>query len=264
MAKSAWIVHHYASLTSTMDRATLLARLGARDQTAVLSDEQTTGRGRGGRSWHSPHGSSVYCTLILRPFVRPDRLGVLPLLAGVAVAEAIELLTGKTARLKWPNDVWLGDDPAHQKVAGILLTSSVSGRSVDYVLVGIGVNVAAPIQELPLGATSLLAASGVSITPRVVFLSLLERIERNYQAFLAAGGRPSLDSWRARAALINESVMIEDGGHARCGTLLGVDDDGALLLLGHDDRMCRIVAGDLVRGPRTDPAASPRAEAETP
>jgi BirA family biotin operon repressor/biotin-[acetyl-CoA-carboxylase] ligase len=247
-----WIVHHYVSLTSTMDRAALLARAGARDRTAVLSDEQTAGRGRGGRTWHSPAGGAIYCTLVLRPPVRPDRLGVFPLLMGVAVAETIEALTGEQVRLKWPNDVWLGHDPTHQKVAGILLTSSISQNSVEHVLVGIGINVCSPVAKLPPGATSLFAATGVNLSPSMVFRALLERVDEVYVDYLATDGSPSLASWRAHAALVHELVTIEDAGRSHSGTFLGVDDDGALLLRSPDGDVCRSIAGDLVRGPQID------------
>ena len=126
-----WIVHHYETLASTMDTAAQLARFGARDRTIVLSDNQTAGRGRAGRSWQSPAGTGIFCTAILRPDVPPQRLTTLPLLAGVAVAETIERLTNEQALLKWPNDVWIGANQKRPKVAGILTTSSLLGNRVD-------------------------------------------------------------------------------------------------------------------------------------
>ncbi len=103
-----WLIHRYDSVASTMDVASQLARFGARERTAVVSTEQTAGRGRGGRSWQAAAGSAVFATLILRPPVAAHRLSTLPLIAGVAVAEAIERIAGCAVWLKWPNDVWLG------------------------------------------------------------------------------------------------------------------------------------------------------------
>src|SRR5829696_8956900 len=128
---SGWLIHRFDSVASTMDVASQLARFGARERTAVVSREQTAGRGRGGRPWQAAAGSALFITLILRPPVAVHRLSTLPLIAGVAVAEVIEHVTGSAALLKWPNDVWLETDDATAKVAGILMTSSLRGGSVD-------------------------------------------------------------------------------------------------------------------------------------
>ncbi|MCA9877789.1 MAG: biotin--[acetyl-CoA-carboxylase] ligase, partial [Thermomicrobiales bacterium] len=116
MTAPRWVIQHYPTLTSTMDRAAAFARGGGPEGVVVVSDEQTAGRGRASRAWYSPSGAALYATLLLRPPVPPPALATLPLLAGVAVAEVLESLTGAPAQLKWPNDVWLGGDPAHQKV----------------------------------------------------------------------------------------------------------------------------------------------------
>jgi BirA family biotin operon repressor/biotin-[acetyl-CoA-carboxylase] ligase len=244
-----WVVHHYDSLGSTMDQAALLARLGAKERTAVVSDVQTAGRGRAGRTWHAPPGTALLCTLILRPPIVPTRLSVLPLVIGVAVAEAIESVTGQRARLKWPNDVWLGSDPDNRKVAGILVASHLSGTVVDYALAGIGINVATRQEDLPPGATSLNIVSGLDIDPPALLELLLERFDTDYAAFVAAEGRPSLDPWRARAAMLGELVTVVENDCDYTGTFLGIDDDGALLLAEPSQAIRRIVAGDLSRGP---------------
>ncbi|HEU0113731.1 MAG TPA: biotin--[acetyl-CoA-carboxylase] ligase, partial [Thermomicrobiales bacterium] len=104
----AWIVHRFGAVDSTMDEAARLAAAGAPEGTVVRADFQRAGRGRAGRSWESPPGAALLTTLLFRPVVPPDRLGVLALSAGVAVAEAIEAVGVGPAWLKWPNDVWLG------------------------------------------------------------------------------------------------------------------------------------------------------------
>lgn len=254
-ARSGWVIHRYESVASTMEHADALARFGAPERSVVVSDEQTAGRGRAGRTWQAPAGSGLFCTLILRPRVSPARLGPLPLLAGVAVAEAMEALTGHAARLKWPNDVWIGDDPCHPKVAGILATSTPQGDDVGHVLIGIGVNVSSSRDGLPAGATSLLLATGLETTPHAVLGHLLPCFDRCYRRYLDSAGAPSLDPWRARAALLGEPVSVAEHGRAFSGMFVGIDDDGALLLATADNTVRRIVAGELTRGPR--PAIQP-------
>jgi BirA family biotin operon repressor/biotin-[acetyl-CoA-carboxylase] ligase len=248
-AERRWIIQHYATLTSTMDRAGVFARAGAPEGIVVVSDEQTAGRGRSGRGWYSPAGAALYATLLLRPAVTPSRLATLPLVAGVAVAEALESLTGSPVRLKWPNDVWMGDEPDRQKVAGILLTSSLAGQRVGHVLCGIGINLATPEEELPPGGLSVLAASGQRVGTRDMLDALLAAFDVRYYQYLAGTEHQVLDAWRARAALLGEIVTVEDAGVARTGRFAGIDSDGALILE-HDGVVRRVVAGDLTRGPR--------------
>ena len=245
-----WLIQRYDTVASTMDVAGRFAQLGARERTVVVSTEQTAGRGRGGRPWQAPAGSAVFATLILRPRVAANRLSTLPLIAGLAVAEALERIAGSAAWLKWPNDVWLGVDAGFAKVAGVLVTTNLRADTVDHALVGIGINVLGEVQDLPLGATTIQAATGVSVTPTEVLHLLLERFAQAYGAFIAADGRPSLDGWLARAALLGEVVTLDEAGGSHSGIFVGVAEDGSLLLQEPGHPIRRVVAGDLVRGPR--------------
>lgn len=243
-----WAIQHYPVLTSTMDRAGIFARAGAPEGIVVVSDEQTAGRGRSGRTWQSPPGSALYATLLLRPAVPPPALATLPLLAGVAVAEALESLTGMPAQLKWPNDIWLGSAPERRKVAGILLTSTISAQQVNHVLCGIGINLTTPLDQLPPAGMSVLAATGKHVSAREMLDTLLPAFADRYHEYQEAAGFPSLDAWRARAAMLGEEVTVQDAGQARTGRFAGIDTDGALLLE-QDGEVHRVVAGDLTRGP---------------
>jgi BirA family biotin operon repressor/biotin-[acetyl-CoA-carboxylase] ligase len=245
-----WLIHRYDSVASTMEVASQLAQFGARERTVVVSAEQTAGRGRGGRSWRGAAGSAVFATLILRPPVAARRFSTLPLIAGVAIAEAIEHIAGSTVSLKWPNDVWLDTDAGFAKVGGVLVTTSLRGGAVDHALVGIGINVLDGGHELPPGATSIQAATRVTPTPDEVLHGTLERFAGAYATFVAADGRPSLDGWLARAALLGEVVTIEDAGRSRTGRFVGVAEDGGLLLQEPGYPIRKVIAGDLARGPR--------------
>ena len=256
-----WVIERHRSVGSTMDLAAERARAGAPQGTVVVADHQTAGRGRSGRSWLAPPGAALMLTAILRPFLPPDRLAALSLVAGVALAEAVEAATGLACWLKWPNDLWLGDRLAGRKAAGILVTARLGPSGIEHVLVGIGVNSATPPAALPPGATSLeveLAAIGKSMTtvtgvadPRDCLLDrVLDRLEVGYACFVAGGGRPPLDDWIQRAALLGESVELVTEGKVKRGRFVGVRPDGALLLRGEDGVVEVVVAGDLVRGPR--------------
>ena len=248
-ALRAFLIRRLGTVASTMEEAAALASAGAPEGTVVVAESQSAGRGRAGRPWSDAPGRSLLCTVLLRPSVPPERLGLLSLVAGVAVAEAIEQSAGVPARLKWPNDVWLGDDPARRKVAGILLQARTGPAAVDHALVGIGVNVTSPETDLPPGGTSLLVAVGREIGRDELLASLLNRLADGYADFCATGGFPDLDPWRRRAALLGEDVAVEQAGVTLVGRFVGVDDDGALLLQ-DDGGVRRIVAGDLVRGPQ--------------
>jgi BirA family transcriptional regulator, biotin operon repressor / biotin---[acetyl-CoA-carboxylase] ligase len=245
-----WLIQRFETVASTMDVASQFARFGARERTAVVSTEQTAGRGRGGRTWQAVADRALFATLILRPPVAAHQLSTLPLMVGVAVAETVERISGSAVWLKWPNDVWLGEGSDAAKVAGILVTSSLRGENVDHVLIGIGINVLGGAHDLPPGATTIQSKTGATVTPNEVLRILLERFADAYTDFVETNGRPSLAGWLARAALLGEMVTVEEAGRSITGKFVGVDEVGALLIDDPGLPVRRVVAGDLVRGPR--------------
>jgi BirA family biotin operon repressor/biotin-[acetyl-CoA-carboxylase] ligase len=168
---------HVPSTPSTQ----LLLPAGAPEGALVSADEQTAGRGRLGRRWLAPAGTSLLCSLQLRPTIASERLPELTGVASRACAEAIAALTGLEPELKFPNDVLLGG----RKVAGILAEAR-DGR----VVLGIGVNVNVSAEQLPqevdLPATSLLVATGHELERADLLVELLERLEERYDAWLSA------------------------------------------------------------------------------
>jgi BirA family biotin operon repressor/biotin-[acetyl-CoA-carboxylase] ligase len=168
---------HVGSTPSTQ----LLVPEDAPEGTLVTAEEQTAGRGRLGRRWLSPSGTSLLCSLQLRPDVPGERLPELTGVAAQAVAETIGALAGVEPELKFPNDVLVGG----RKVAGVLAEAR-EGR----VVLGIGINVNLPEAELPLEvdtpATSLLAEAGHELDRAALLVELLERLERRYDAWVSA------------------------------------------------------------------------------
>lgn len=237
--------HHFRSLSSTMDALAELALAGAPEGTLVVTDEQLAGRGRAGRSWQAVPGTALLCSVLLRPPLPLRLLGALPLIAGLAVAEAIESLVPVHARLKWPNDVFIHD----RKVCGVLMQARAAGDQTEFVNLGIGLNVSAFQNELPARAISLKAATGREVPMDSVERAIMQRLSERYLAFIEAAGEPPLDDWTDRAMYLGERIEIEQDGQSDSGTFTGVSARGALLLT-TSDGLREVVSGDLTRGPR--------------
>ncbi|HVD66702.1 MAG TPA: biotin--[acetyl-CoA-carboxylase] ligase [Gaiellaceae bacterium] len=169
----------------------------------AVCDEQTEGRGRLGRTWTSPPGTAILCSVLLRP--PPERVAAeLSLVAGTAVAEALEVAVGLAVQVKWPNDVMLN----RRKVAGILAEASEGT-----VVVGIGVNVNQERTELPentqVAAASLYTIDGVKRDRAPLLAAIVERLERNYDAWLERGLDGVYDSLGSRDFLRGRRVTVE-------------------------------------------------------
>ena len=230
--------------------ADLLARAqqGEPEGTVLAAEEQHAGRGRMGRAWTAPPRAALTFSLLLKPAVPPARRGWLPLLTGVAVAEAVTKATGVETGLKWPNDLLAAD----AKLAGIL--AEAAG---DAVVVGIGLNVSTEPAEFPsprpgaLPATSLRAAGATAPNREDILLAILEGFERWYRAWQQAGGDPDRSGLRPEyarlSATIGRTVRAElPGGQALSGPAVGVDSDGRLLVLLSSGSEVAVAAGDVV------------------
>ncbi len=186
----------------------------------AVCDEQTSGRGRQGRSWVSPPGTAILCSILLRP--PPDRVASqLSLVAGTAVAEAIEAAVGLAVQVKWPNDIMLN----RRKVAGILAEAS-DGR----VVVGIGANVSQERSELPadtkVAPCSLYTIEGVKHQRAPLLASIVEHLERNYDVWLKCGLDGIYGSLGSRDFLRGRHLTV-DGSE---GVGVKIDRDGRLLV----------------------------------
>jgi BirA family biotin operon repressor/biotin-[acetyl-CoA-carboxylase] ligase len=230
------------SLASTSDRLKELAREDAPEWTAVLADVQTGGRGRSGRGWASPAGG-LYLSVLLRP--RFAHAGVLPLAAGLAVADAAAE-HGADVLLKWPNDVLLGE----RKLAGVLAEAASAGARIDWIVLGVGVNVGVPSRAFPAELRNDVASlADLGPAPEVasVAAAVLDRLRVWYHA--AASSRAAVvAAWRQRAvAWWGEPVEVRTGGETLRGRLLDVDEEGALLVATGAGRARRVLSAEVVR-----------------
>ena len=208
------------------------ARLAPQSPTWIMAAEQSGGRGRRGRPWSSPRGN-LYATLCLQPTESPEKVALRSFVAAVALRDACVALTGLAAAftLKWPNDVLLNGG----KVAGILLESSGAGQQIHRLAVGIGVNlIAAPapdqVEATATRPVSLLAETGVRVTPETFLTQLAGAYARREMTFVTQGFAALRAEWLAHAARLGEPITARTGTQAETGIFETIDESGALIL----------------------------------
>ena len=232
----------YDTIGSTNDEARRLARDGASDGTLVWAAAQKAGRGRRGRPWQSPPGN-LYLSLVLRPDVPASRAPQLGFVTALAVGDALDRLAGPGLPLsfKWPNDVLAGG----RKLSGILLESEmgVSG-GLDFVIIGVGVNLASAPRDLEYPATSLTDQGFPGITPAALLEAFAEQFARWAERWREDGFAPVRAAWLRHASGIGEAIRVRLERLTLDGRFLDLDDDGALVLEGGDGRR-RIAAGEV-------------------
>jgi BirA family biotin operon repressor/biotin-[acetyl-CoA-carboxylase] ligase len=231
------------SVGSTNEWLKETARHGGREWTTVLAAVQTAGRGRDGRAWVSPAGN-LFLSTLLRPRMAPERLTLLPLAAGVAVAEALDHWS-VPSRLKWPNDVRVGE----RKLGGILAEATSAAKGVDAVALGIGVNVQLRAEDVPAElrdtVTSVLLETGAAPAVAAVAAAILQRLAVWYDAVTARGAAAVLPAWRERSlAWWGRDVEVRCGAETVRGLARDVDDTGALVLEMKGGAKRTIFAGD--------------------
>lgn len=236
---------HKDTVGSTNELAKELAQKGAEEGTVVIAEEQTKGKGRMGRSWYSPDGRGLWFTIILRPPICPADAAKLTLVSAVAVAKTIREVTGVYAGIKWPNDVLLDN----RKIAGILTEMSAEIDKVNYLVVGIGINVSLDSNSTPSELQTVAASLEGHWTTKVSRLKLLaetlNNFDRLYRDFINGNFDKILSAWKEMSVTINRWVKISSLTGVEEGIAFDVDDEGALLLMKQDGSMKRIISGDI-------------------
>lgn len=247
-------VHLYERISSTNDAARALADSGAAHGTLVLAEEQTAGRGRSGRAWSSPPGLGIWMSMVARPDSLPAP-GLLPILVGLAAAEAIDPFVRPTVtQIKWPNDLQL----AGRKLAGILCEGTWEGDGPGAVVVGMGINVLHAPGDFPdevrETATSLRIAAGWGPPRAEVAGAVVSAVARALARPPAQLGGALLDALRRRDALEGRAIRVT-GSQPMSGTALGISPAGALLLRDAEGRLQTVTSGT-VRLETADPRAA--------
>lgn len=261
-------LRHFESVSSTNDLAMQWARDGASHGALVRADTQTSGRGRQGRIWSSPPGLGLYLSLVLRPSMAIEQVPHLTMLAALATAQTVETVCGVRCHTKWPNDIILHN----RKIGGVLSEAKsseaksseaksefgnalqvasleASSRSqVEFVVVGVGLNVNFKIGDLPvnalIAASSLLIETGRAWSPD-------ELLDTQMAAFESVYGRYERGAWdelrrefERRDVLQNRAVRVESGAQSYRGVVEGIDASGVLIVRGESGAR-RVVAGDV-------------------
>jgi len=232
-----------SSVGSTNELLKDLAAQGAPEGTLVIADEQTAGKGRLGRKWVAPPGtppSSCPCSSV--PTLPPNQAPRLTMICSLSIADAIEGLTGLSVGLKWPNDIFIRG----KKAGGILTESGTTGGHLDYVIVGMGLNVNLAVSALPElrgMATSLSQELGREVARLELLWGILAEIEARYDS-LKRGESPH-EEWAARLITLGREVQVTTPDAVLVGRAEGVDADGALILCLPDGQRRRVLAGDV-------------------
>ena len=237
--------HFYNEVDSTNATAMDLAQQDAPEGTVVLAEQQLRGRGREDRSWHSPAGVGIYCSIVLRPELSPSKTMLLTLMTAVAIARAVALETDLSPRIKWPNDILIND----KKVVGILLESKVGATGVEHAIIGFGINVnhtpADLPQELLLAASSLFIELGEPVDRSKLITKILAEVEYLYEGLQQGDLAIILEEWRYFSATLGRYVRILQQGELTEGIAVDVTEEGALLVRVEQDSLITVHAGDI-------------------
>ncbi|MBN1916781.1 MAG: biotin--[acetyl-CoA-carboxylase] ligase [Verrucomicrobia bacterium] len=236
---------YYDEIESTNVEAKELAMAGAPEGTVVIAELQRAGRGRLGRRWTSPAGKGLLFSVILRPTLPMSRAHMLTIVAAVAAARGIETQTDASVRIKWPNDLFVGD----RKAGGILLEVAGEQDVVEWVIVGIGINVNTEYAELPVDlrrtATSLKMATGDPVDRSELLARILLALETAYKEAQKHGFDRALSEFRQRDYLLKRSVSVQTREGSVIGEATGIDNQGALLVQLPHRHIRRFHSGDV-------------------
>lgn len=233
-----WIaktIIHKPETTSTQHIAHQLAQEGASHGTIVIADEQTKGKGRMNRKWHSSKNEGIWMSIILRPAIPPHKAPQLTLLTATVLADVIMKETNIKPYIKWPNDIIIHN----KKLSGILTEMQAEQDQVQYIIIGIGMNVNQDIKslhkEIHAKATSLKMEADKEFDIRYLVQKILQQFEKTYELYLQKGFPVIKTKWESYGFRIGEKILIKTMNHEWKATFSGIDHDGGLLVRNIDD-----------------------------
>jgi BirA family transcriptional regulator, biotin operon repressor / biotin---[acetyl-CoA-carboxylase] ligase len=237
-------IYHFFKTDSTNRVALELGHAGEAEGAVVLAEEQTAGRGRAGRVWHSDRAVGIYMTLLLRPRLAPVQAPLLTMMAGLSARSAVQAVAGLTVDLKWPNDLLIGG----KKAGGILTEMHAEPGQIRFVIVGIGLNVNQEKfpGELAETATSLRVETGKAQSRMELLVRLLREFESDYNRFLREGVTSVVARFEEVSTYAKgKRVRVTNGAESYAGTTAGLGPEGLLQVQRDDGQVMTVIAGDV-------------------
>ncbi len=234
-------VFSYEDLDSTNNAVRKLGEEGLAEGVCVFAEHQKKGRGRLGRKWDSPKGSGILLSVLLRPAIEPYAVPRVTLAAALAVIRAVRQETGLELGVKWPNDV------VHEgkKLCGILTEMSAEADRVNFLVLGIGLNVNSKAGELPPGSVSVRELLGKKVARVPLAQKILQELERSYERVKAGRHEELCEEWESVSHTTGQQVSAKLLDRTVSGTATGIDADGALWIRHDNGFQERILSGDV-------------------
>lgn len=240
-------IYYKDVIGSTNNKAKELAREGAAEGMLVIADQQSSGKGRLGRIWESPAGTGIWMSLVLRPNILPQYASELTLVAGLSLCEVINEITGLEAKIKWPNDIVVNG----KKVCGILTEMSAEMEGINYIILGVGVNVNMSYFPETLPYASSLAIEGKGeYCRRTIIQGFLERFEGDYIKYKKQLSLEAfLERYEKSCITLHKKVKLIMGDTEIIADAESISKEGALVVLLEDGTRQEVVSGEVsVRG----------------
>lgn len=236
---------HKETTESTQRIAHQLALDGAEHGTIVIADEQTAGKGRVNRSFHSKKEKGIWMSLILRPDILPYMAPQLTLLTATVLADVIDSFIGIKPQIKWPNDVLIDG----KKIAGILTEMQAEQDKIVYVIIGVGININQEEMDIPKdireNVTSLKMATNKTWDLNPLTQQILTKFEEKFSKFISDGFKPVKDDWENYGFRLDEKLQIYSGNQTFEAVFTGIAEDGALLAKKADGSIEKVYSGEI-------------------
>ena len=236
----------FEQLDSTNLYAKRIAEGGFLDGTVIIADEQLKGKGRMGRIWVSPKGKGIWMTIMLKPKINPADASKVTLLAACAISKAIEEISGLSTKIKWPNDIVVNG----KKLCGILTEMSAEIDEINYLIIGIGVNVNIDLEDFPKElqaiATSVKIEKGSGIIRKDLAAAIINQFERYYNGFIKTGSiKAYINEYKEKSAVLGKKVSVISSTLELQGTVIDISEEGQLQLELQDGSIKEIISGEV-------------------
>lgn len=234
-------IYSYKETSSTNDAAYQLAASGEKEGSVIIAESQTAGRGRMGRSWVSPRSKGAYFSAILRPDILPKEVSSITLFSALSVAKTIKEMADLAAFIKWPNDVLINN----KKICGILTEMNAETDKINFVIIGIGININTKEDLLPKGATSIMEAKGEEVSRVELVKGIFKNLDKYYKLFNGGHIAEIIREYKEFSNFLGKRVRVTYHDTKIEGYAVDVDKEGALILRMDSGLNERILAGDV-------------------